>query len=260
MSDGAIYAGDVVHVRHRPRRHTLRYRVFSMLVDIDQFDALDARLKLFAFNRFGVFSIRDSDHGNGEKNGLRAWAERLLADAGIEEPDLKIEMLCYPRIFGYVFNPLTVYFCSDNTGLRAILYEVCNTFYERHTYVIPAGTSQTGSVRQSCAKQLYVSPFVPMEARYDFKISPPAEAVQIAINESDDDGPLLYAAFTGKRKALSDKGLARAFFRYPLMTLKIMGGIHWEALKLWLKGNPVHLHEKAKHKISHTVVGPTPAE
>ncbi|WP_421950948.1 DUF1365 domain-containing protein [Pelagibacterium sp.] len=260
MSDGAIYAGEVVHVRHRPRAHTLRYRVFSLLLDLDRLEALDKKLKLFSHNRFGVFGFRDDDHGDGVTGGLRGWAERLLTDAGIAGENLTIEMLCYPRIFGYVFNPITVYFCSDAQGLRAILYEVCNTFYERHTYVIPVSHRPEGAVRQSCAKELYVSPFVPMRAQYDFKITPPSDKVQIAINEHDAEGALLYAAFTGKREELSDKSLGRALLRYPLMTLKIMGGIHWEALKLWLKGNPVFMHEKAEQKISHSVIGAAPAE
>lgn len=259
MSDGAIYAGEVVHVRHRPRAHTLRYRVFSLLLDIDRLDALDRGLKLFSFNRLGTFSLRDTDHGDGLKGGLRRWAEGLLADAGISGAPLKIEMLCYPRLFGYVFNPLTVYFCSDPDGkLRAILYEVCNTFHERHTYVIPVGSDQ-GPVRQSCSKALYVSPFVPMQAIYDFRITPPGEKVQVAINERDKDGALLYAAFTGKREELSDRALLRALVRYPLMTLKIMGGIHWEALRLFLKGNPVFMHEKAERRITHSVIT-APAE
>ncbi|MCJ8507723.1 DUF1365 domain-containing protein [Rhizobium lemnae] len=255
----AIYAGNVIHARHRPKTHRLRYSVFSLLLDLDELPLLDRSLKLFGHNRRALFSFYDQDHGNGERNGLRAWAENHLRMAGIETFPARIRVLCYPRIFGYVFNPLTVYFCEDKQGnLLALLYEVCNTFHERHTYVIPAGSHREGPVRHSCEKAMYVSPFVPMDCAYDFDILPPGanvtgDKVKVAINERDAEGDLLYASFAGARSELSDAGLARVFMRYPLMTMKVMAGIHWEALRLWLKGVPIYRHKPAAERVASSV-------
>ncbi|MBP2548421.1 DUF1365 family protein [Neorhizobium galegae] len=250
----ALYLGTVVHSRHRPKKHALTYRVFSLLVDLDELESLDRRLKLFGYNRAAVYSFHDRDHGTGETGGLRRWVESHLSDAGIPHDNIRIRVLCYPRLFGYVFNPLTLYFCSDAQGnLLALLYEVCNTFHERHTYIIPAKADGPGPVRHSCAKAMYVSPFVPMDCQYDFDITPPGERVKIAINERDAEGDLLFASFAGRRQALSDRSLARALFSYPLMTMKVMAGIHIEALRLWLKGVPLYRHRPAANRIASSV-------
>ncbi len=182
MTRSALYAGDVAHTRLRPRRHRLHYRVFSLLLDLDELPILDSALRLFGHNRPAIYSFHDADHGDGRTGTLRDWVEERLRLAGIGVAHPRIEVLCYPRIFGYVFNPLTVYFCSDGDQLRAILYEVCNTFGERRTYVIAAG-GESRVVRQRCAKQLYVSPFVPMGCTYDFTIRPPADRVLVKIDE-----------------------------------------------------------------------------
>lgn len=259
----AIYAGNVVHARHRPRPHKLRYRVFSLLLDLDELPLADQTMRLFAHNRFSIFSFHDKDHGIGEKGALKDWCRTKLGEADIDVPleELRVEMLCYPRIFGYVFNPLTVYFCRDrreNDRLVAILYEVCNTFHERHTYIIPTPQGAGGTVRHACDKEMYVSPFVPMECTYDFRIDPPQEMVRVAINERDAEGELLFASFTGKRLPLTDGALARCFLSHPLMTLKIMGAIHWEALLLWAKGNPLYRHKAAESRIASSVPAKTP--
>lgn len=252
----AIYAGDVVHVRHKPKAHRLRYSVFSLLVDLDELPELDRHVTLFGHNRRALFSVHDADHGDGTRGGLKAWVEKLLAEAGMDVGGLQVRMLCYPRIFGYVFNPLTVYFCSDGEGrLRTILYEVCNTFHERHTYIIPVDNrAPGGAITHSCAKELYVSPFVPMDCTYRFRISVPDEKVQIAIDEHDAAGPLLFAGFNGRRRELSGASLFRAFLTYPLMTLKVMGAIHWEALRLWLKGVPVYRHSRAASAVTSSFI------
>ncbi|GAA2814213.1 hypothetical protein EDC40_107143 [Aminobacter aminovorans] len=256
----AIFLGDVMHIRMRPRRHRLSYRVFSLLLDLDELKAISSTSRVFRYNARAVLSFWDADHGDGSPDGLRAWIDARLHQAGRLEEGMRIRVLCYPRILGYVFNPLTVYFCYASDGaLRAILYEVCNTFGERHTYVIPVEDGTSGAVRQRCAKELYVSPFMPMSCFYRFHIEPPDDRVLVRIDESDADGQLLVASFSGRREALTDRALMRALFRYPLMTLKVTIGIYWEALRIWTKGVPVYRHSAAASRVATTVVPPKEA-
>ncbi len=251
----SIYAGAVVHARLRPKKHNLRYSVFSLLLDLDELMLLDRSLRLFGVNRRGLFSFWQKDHGDGTPNGLKEWVAGQLSNAGITTDGLNVRVLCYPRIFGYVFNPLTVYFCYGPEGeLRAVIYEVCNTFHERHAYIIPADDEEDGQISHSCSKDLYVSPFVPMNCHYDFTVRTPADHVKIAIRESDADGMFLYAMFQGKQQPLTDRSLATAFLRYPLMTFKVTAAIHWEALLLWLKRVPLHRHAHAASPRASTIV------
>jgi DUF1365 family protein len=250
--NSALYTGKVFHARLRPRRHKLTYRVFSLLLDLDEVDELSGSLKLFGHNRAAVYSLHDRDHGTGDGN-LRAWVQAQLGAAGLTLAAPKITMLCYPRIFGYVFNPLTVYFCSDGETLKAILYEVHNTFGERRTYVIPVADG-ANAVEQSCAKELYVSPFVPMDCIYQFHIEPPDDKVVLRIDETDPQGLLLRASFSGARQPLTDATLLRALVSYPLMTLKVTAAIHWEALKLLLKGMPYLVRKPAASRVATSIV------
>lgn len=233
----ALYLGEVVHQRLKPQRHRLAYRVFSLLIDLDELQQLDRRLRFFSYNRFNIFSFLDRDHGPSEAGPLRAWVDHHLKAAGITLDGGPIRVLCYPRLFGYVFNPLTVYFCHHRDGrLVAILYEVNNTFGARHTYVIPAAQDHKGRVVQECGKVFYVSPFNAVTGKYRFRVDPPEQHVSVVINHSDAEGPLLYAAFKGRRVVLTDRALLATLARYPLMTIKVIVGIHWEALRLWRKG------------------------
>jgi DUF1365 family protein len=250
----AIYRGSVVHERLRPKRHSLRYSVFSLLFDLDELPELDRRFRLFAHNRFAPLSFYDRDHGPTTGDMLRPWVEERLREAGIETDSGPIRLLCYPRIFGYVFNPLSVFFCyRPDGGLAAILYEVCNTYSERHTYVIPVTGEKGPIVRQTCRKSLYVSPFVDMAADYHFRVLPPDDEVSIVIRQEDSDGLLLAACFRGEREEIGDRAFARILLRFPLLTVKIIAAIHWEALRMWLKGFHVFPHSPAATPVDSSV-------
>lgn len=244
-----VYTGKVMHQRLRPRRHRLEYRVFCLLIDLDELPVLDGKFPLLGINRPGLFSFRETDHGDGGGD-LKAWASGLLADGGIAYDGGRIEMLCYPRILGYVFNPLTVYFCHNRDGaLSGILYEVHNTHGEAHTYVLPAN-AESGVVRHEAAKQFFVSPFMPPDCLYRFKIAPPGERVSVSIREDDPEGLLLTATFNGRREELSNDLLRKLFFAYPLMTVKVVVGIHWEAVKLVAKRMPIFGFKPAKQRVA----------
>jgi DUF1365 family protein len=250
----AIYRGPVVHERVRPKRHRLRYNVFMLLLDLDELPELDRQYPLFGYNRRAPLAFLDRDHGPTTGDPLRPWVEDRLREAGLTPDGGAIRLLCYPRIFGYVFNPISVYFCYRRDGaLAAVLYEVCNTFRERHTYVIPVDRSDRAVLRQSCEKSLYVSPFIGMDAVYHFRIVPPGDGVNVVIRQDDDDGLLLAASFRGERTPLTLRALAGCLFRFPMMTLKIMAAIHWEAMLLWLKGCRVFPHRAAGAAVQSSV-------
>jgi len=231
-----LYVGSVFHHRLTPRPHRFRYRLYWLLIDLDELPRLDAELNLFAHNRRALFSLRDRDHGDGSARPLRAQAEALLVESGVGLDGGAIRLLCMPRTFGHVFNPLSIYFCHARDGaLAALIYEVHNTFGERHSYVLPA-TPAPGGVLQSCAKAFFVSPFLPMGLRYEFRVAPPGEKVVVAIRASGRDGVALRAALTAERRELSDGALLRAGFAVPAIGIKAMTAIHWEAARLWLKG------------------------
>ena len=231
------YAGTVMHPRVRPRAHRLRYRVFWMLLDLDEIENLPHRLRLFSHNRFNAVSFFDKDHGDGSGRPLRPQVEAHLKDAGIDIDGGSIRLFCMPRVFGYGFNPLSVYFChrSDST-LAAILYEVHNTFKQRHSYLIPVDSAAGAVFEQQCRKLFYVSPFMDMDMNYSFRVAVPDQRVMVAIRAADKDGLLLAAALTGERIALTDAALLRALATHPLLTLKVIAAIHWHALRLLLKG------------------------
>jgi len=211
-----------------------------LLLDLDELAALDRRLKLFSLNCFNLMDFREADHLDGSMTPLKAQVDRILVDGGFGAGG-RVRLLCMPRVLGSVFNPLSVYFCEGpNGGLQAILYEVNNTFGQRHSYLLKAD-DQGPDVRQATEKRFYVSPFNPLAMTYDFRVVPPGELtdehpLSVRIDVKDKEGLLMTAAFTGERQALNDRTLVAAWLRHPLLMAKVVGAIHWEALKLWIKG------------------------
>ncbi len=241
MNGSALYIGTVMHRRLRPKLHQLDYRIFSLLIDLDELDSLDRRLRLFSRRRFNLLSFRDKDYGDGSETPLRTQAEAHLEAVGVTDIG-RIDLLTMPRLLGFAFNPLSNYFCYDRAGaLTAIIHEVHNTFGERHSYVLIAD-EEAGAVRQQSAKAFHVSPFLPMKLDYAFHIRPPGPTLQIAITVSDTAGPLLVAVQRMERRALTDGAILRASLAFPLMTVKVVAGILWEAAKLWIKGVSVNRH------------------
>jgi DUF1365 family protein len=232
-----LYTGTVMHRRFKPHEHRLNYRVFWCLLDLDELSQLPSRLRFFSLKGFNLFGFRNADHGDGSQRPLRAQVEAYLATAGIDLEGGAIRLLCMPRLLGFVFNPISVYYCYGCGGaLKALLYQVHNTFGQRHSYLIPVGSKPGEPLEQRCLKAFYVSPFMDMDIAYRFRVQPPGARVALAIESSDAQGPVLFASLAGERRALTDAALLRAFLSFPLMTLKVVAGIHWEALLLWIKG------------------------
>ncbi|PIS99824.1 hypothetical protein TSA1_02925 [Bradyrhizobium nitroreducens] len=238
MAPAALYWGKVMHARWRPVQHRFTYRVMNLLIDLDRLDEADRQSRLFGINRAAPFSFHERDHGDG-KGGLSQYARRLAAARGIDLSGGRVLLLCYPRILGYVFNPLSIYFCYGASGDPALLiYEVRNTFGEMHSYVLPVQGAADGTIRQRQAKAFYVSPFMAMETHYRFSVSSPEQDVKVRILQSGAQGPMFAAAFCGRRRALTGRSLSAALVGLPFLTFKVIAAIHWQAMRLWLKGVP----------------------
>lgn len=228
-----------MHHRIRPKHHRFVYRLFTFLFDIDRLADVDQRLRLFSIERPNLFSFYNSDHGPRDGSGLRPWIEAELKRGGIRTVPAQIRLLAMPRFLGYVFNPLSIYYCYDSEDcLYAVVYEVKNTFGEQHAYVLPVDSDDNVSCRfqQGCDKDFYVSPFIQAEAHYRFSLNDPDDHLDVRISERIEAGPLLVATLHGRRKPLTDGQLLIQALRQPFLPQKVIASIHYEALKLWLKG------------------------
>ena len=241
----SLYRGPVMHARMRPVPHRFSYDVFSIAIDLDRLEEAGTASALFSVDRANVVSFRQSDHGPCDGTPLASHARRLLAEAGLAAPVARVLLLAYPRILGYVFNPISVYFAyGDDGALLGAIYEVRNTFGELHHYVAPVedGELSTAGLRQERTKAFHVSPFLGMDLTYRFRVVPPGDEVRLRILEEGDDGPVLSATFAGRREAMTTTRLLRTLSRLPLMTIKVIAAIHLEALRLWIKGLRIHRH------------------
>ncbi len=246
--NSCIYNGEVVHKRFKPVKHFLRYKTFSFFIDLEEIEKLDKDNPIFSYNRFNIFSFYDKDHGDRDGKPLKIWVLDNLKKFDISENINNIKLLCYPRIFGYVFNPLSIFYCYENNLLKAIFYEVKNTFNEQHTYIFKV--KDNNKIDQKCKKKFYVSPFMDMDTYYNFKLLSPNEKLSISINQSYKEEVVLTAVQSGKRKEFTFKQLIINFFKYPLMTVKIISAIHFEALLLWKKGA---IYRKRDKKIKNNL-------
>ena len=235
IKSSSIYNGQVIHKRFIPKKHFFKYKVFSLLIDLSELYQLENELTLFSYNKFNVLSFYDVDHGPRDGSSLVDWVKSNMTKNNIETEGITIKLLCYPRIWGYVFNPLSVFFVYDkNSNLVSILYEVKNTFNEQHTYIFKLQKSEE-LIEHSCRKKFHVSPFIEMNCTYYFKIAKPGEKISVYIDQYDNENKLLVALQEGIKVILNNKNLIKVFFSHPMMSFKIILAIHFEAFKLWIK-------------------------
>lgn len=233
-----LFVGSVMHMRLKPVRHRFRHRMVCLWLDVDRLAEIGRRFRLFGYNRFGLFGFYDKDHGPRDGSALRPWVEARLAEAGCEAP-ARIMALCFPRVLGHEFNPLTVYYCYDGQGrLSGVVYEVKNTIDGQHAYPVKL-TPGAAEHRHERRKQFYVSPFIGMDKTYRFLARDPESRLALRINEADAAGAELIATWNGTPEPMTDWRILRRAFSHPLMSLRVVGLIHWHALRLLLKGVPV---------------------
>ena len=236
IKNSYIYSGNVVHKRFKPKIHFFKYKVFSLLIDLSELELLNKNLKIFSYNKFNIVSFYDIDHGARDGSSIRGWVIDNLKKNYIDTKNIQIKLLCYPRIFGYVFNPLSVFYIYDNnSNLISVMYEVKNTFGEQHTYIFKTDIDQN-LIQHKCKKKFHVSPFIEMDCIYFFRLLKPGKKISVIIDQNDKEGKILYASQDGVRSEMSNANFIKSYLKHPLMTFKIILAIHFEAFKLWSKG------------------------
>ncbi len=244
-----IYIGKVVHKRFKPKEHFFKYNVFSLLIDLDELEIINNEIRIFSYNKFNLISFFDKDHGPRDGSSVKVWVLKNLEKINIFNKNVKIKLLCFPRIFGYVFNPLSIFYIyDDELKLISILYEVKNTFGEQHVYIFK--TTDEKVIQNNCKKKFHVSPFIEMDCEYFFKILKPDNRLSVVIDQFDKEGKIFFASQDGEAIEFNAKNLINSFFSHPLMSFKIILAIHFEAFRLWIKG--VKLIKK-KFKIKNNI-------
>ena len=235
MIKNKILIGKVVHKRLSPIRHKLSYSVFALMLDCDDFDNLSKKTNLLSYNKFNLFSIYDKDHGNG--GPIKDFLEEIKNNVITKKPVVRFSMIAYPRVFGYVFNPITVYLgYNKEKQIELVIYEVNNTFGQRVIYVIPTALKTGEIIYQKCDKKLFISPFNDGDGMYTFHIRNNSNLFQIGINLHARGQPILIAHFTGEKLEYTNYNLIKSLTKNLFLTLKVILAIHYEALKLFFKG------------------------
>jgi len=236
MINSAIYNGQVIHKRFKPKVHYFKYKVFSLLIDLSELEILDRKVNFFSYNKFNLISFYEKDHGDRDGSSLISWVKKNLEKNDIQTKQIKIKILCYPRIFGFVFNPLSVFYVYNSEDqLISILYEVKNTFNEQHTYIFKV-TKDSNLIQNNCTKKFHVSPFIEMNCNYFFRLLKPGNKISVIIDQYDSEDQILYASQDGVRSDFNTRNLIKSYLKHPIMTFKIILAINFEAFKLWAKG------------------------
>ncbi|MDB6077280.1 MAG: hypothetical protein JWO82_1027 [Akkermansiaceae bacterium] len=235
-----IYECTVTHSRLRPVRRTFAYRVFMLDVDLDSFAETAAATHWLGHNRFNLFSIDDRDHIDlGLPGGIRANLVEWLSRQGVEiPPGTTIRLVTFPRTLGYGFNPVSFYYLHRANGSPLLaVAEVVNTYREMKLYIVD-GEQPNQLWHRRVAKDFYVSPFSDPADHFDFRLGIPGQQWRVNIDDLDDEGKVLLSAIRGQARPLTSARLFAYAFKYPLLSLKIIAGIHWQALLLWLRRTP----------------------
>lgn len=226
-----------MHERRKPTVNRFRYPVFFLQVSLSNLE--DARHRLFSIDSWNLFSLSRRDYGPRDGNELYPWIRKLLQREGLDCADGEVILQTFPRVLGYVFNPVSFWLCHDREGvLRAVLAEVNNTFGEHHAYLLskPNGAAIVPADWLETEKRFHVSPFLKVDGRYRFRFTVDHDKSAIRIDHHNAEGDVLRTSIVGHAAPISSGKLLFAFFRYPWMSLGVMVRIHWQALKLWAKG------------------------
>jgi DUF1365 family protein len=257
-----LYECRVLHQRFAPKRYGLSHPLFMFYLDLDELDLLGRRVRLLSHNRWNLYSFRDADHMPGvgqEGASLRLRFGQYLGEQGIDLPtSARVRLLTLPRIAGYVFNPISIYFCFDGASGAPIcaVAEVGNTFREQKLYLLPSPVEvepQLFTLRTP--KHYYVSPFSSLTLQFDFRLRIPGQELDIRIDDYDAEQRVLCSALRGQRRTLRDARLLWFALKYPLLTLQVIGLIHWHALRLWRRGLPWHRKAEAPHLQTQVLSG-----